>query len=396
MPVVDRKPVHDIALIVGPGGTAAWKDLGPAEETDRLVNSWRTELAASFEQKADEASSTAATAALARAGEALRQAIWDPVARHLAGATLILIVPDGALHQVDFAALAVAGGRFLVEEVPPMQLLSAARDLLERRSDPDGAARPRSHGVLALGSPDFNARVSGTTAGTDGLGVLRGGAESCAALRDVDWAPLPEAIREVEAITSIMKDREPVTALTGAQATVEALLRQASGRRILHIATHGFFLGSCGEAAANPLLLSGLVLAGANATEEGEGSRVRGEGILTAEGIAAADLRSVDLAVLSACDTGRGEVAVGEGVFGLRRALEIAGVRTVVMSLWPVPDRQARRWMVDFYRAHVIDGATPSDAARRASLTLLEDLRARSLPTHPYMWTGFVVAGAAD
>jgi CHAT domain-containing protein len=190
-----------------------------------------------------------------------------------------------------------------------------------------------------------------------------------------------------------MKDRGPVTALMGAQAVEEALLRDAPRQRILHIATHGFFLASCRGAAENPLLHSGLVLAGANRTDNDPGAS---DGILTAEEIVATDLRGVDLAVLSACDTGRGEVAVGEGVFGLRRALEIAGVRTVVMSLWPVPDRQARRWMVDFYGAHVIDGSSARDAARRASLNLLAELRARKLPTHPYLWTGFVVAGAGD
>jgi CHAT domain-containing protein len=141
--------------------------------------------------------------------------------------------------------------------------------------------------------------------------------------------------------------------------------------------------------------LSGLVLSGANHAG-GKERTATSDGILTAEEIVGMDLRGVDLTVLSACDTGRGEVAAGEGVFGLRRALEIAGVRTIVMSLWPVPDRQARRWMVDFYRGHLIEGAAAFDAARRASLSILEDLRTRGVPTHPYMWTGFVVAGAAD
>lgn len=184
-----------------------------------------------------------------------------------------------------------------------------------------------------------------------------------------------------------------VTVLTGAQAVEEALLRDAAGKRFLHLAKHGFFLGSCGD-AEDPLLHSGLVLAGANRAD-GDETGVS-DGILTAEEIVATDLRGVELAVLSACDTGRGAVTVGEGVFGLRRALEIAGVRTAVMSLWPVPDRQARRWMVDFYRARVLESATARDAARRASMTLLSDLRSKELPAHPYLWTGFVVAGAAD
>ncbi len=391
--VIDKKPVHDVALILLPDGGATWEDLGPAEATDRLVASWRNELSASLEHREDRA----AADRLDRAGRDLRRAVWDPIARHVSGARLVLMVPDGSLHQVDFGALPAEGGRFVLEEAPPMQWLGSGRDIVARA---DGAARSTPagrRGLLALGSPDFRARVPILTAQAGGAGIpMRGVTSTCAAVRQTTWAPLPEAAKEIEAIAGLIEDREPVTVLSGAEAAEEALLREAQARRLLHIATHGFFLDSCGGNAKNPLLHSGLVLAGANHAGPPAGDPGASDGILTAEEIATADLRGVDLAVLSACDTGRGDVTVGEGTFGLRRALEIAGVRSVVMSLWPVPDRQARRWMVEFYRAHVLDGSAAREAARRASLTLLEDLREKRLPPHPYMWTGFVVAGTPD
>lgn len=140
-----------------------------------------------------------------------------------------------------------------------------------------------------------------------------------------------------------------------------------------------------------PLLLSGLVLAGANRAGR-DGTMDREDDILTAEELAMLDLCGVELAVLSACDTGQGRVEVGEGVFGLRRALEIAGVRTVVMTAWPVPDRQARRWMHRFCGSW-LDGASILESRRDATLDLLEDLRARDYPIHPYFWAGFQAAG---
>ncbi|MGH9866669.1 MAG: tetratricopeptide repeat protein [Candidatus Polarisedimenticolia bacterium] len=393
LPALDRKPVHDVALVVRPDGAAAWEDLGPAEQTDRLVMSWRAELSDGFERRED----PAAADRLERAGRDLRRAVWDPIARHLAGARLILIAPDGPLHQVDLGALPSDSGRFVIEETPPMQVLGAGRDVVARAADASAASVPRRRGLLALGAPDFKVRAPGLAPQTAGSGtLLRGTGSTCAAVRERTWEPLPESAREVEMIAGLIEGREPVTVVTGARAVEEVVFTEAPERRILHIATHGFFLGSCGGKAESPLLRSGLVLAGANHVAPAGGDAGGGDGILTAEEIVGTDLRGVDLAVLSACDTGRGEVAVGEGVFGLRRALEIAGVRTVVMSLWPVPDRQARRWMGHFYRGRVLEGAVAREAARRASLSLLEELRAKKLRAHPYLWTGFVVAGSAD
>jgi len=117
------------------------------------------------------------------------------------------------------------------------------------------------------------------------------------------------------------------------------------------------------------------------------------DGILTAEEVASLDLDGVEWAVLSACDTGLGAVRAGEGVFGLRRAFRIAGARTVIMSLWPVEDQATRSWMRALYEARLRDKLTTADAMRHASLTMLNERRAKGLSTHPLYWAGFVAAG---
>jgi CHAT domain-containing protein len=202
--------------------------------------------------------------------------------------------------------------------------------------------------------------------------------------------------------------RNDVVRLEGAAAGEAAFKAAAPGRRGLHLATHGFFLGgSCASAldpgvaeavvyedrnlAENPLLLSGFALAGANLREEaGEGEE---DGILTAEEIASIDLSGVEWAVLSACNTGVGEIRAGEGVFGLRRAFRVAGVETLIMSLWPVEDEASRDWMTTFYGLRFEKGLGIAGAVHTASFETLNARRAEGQSTHPFFWAAFVAAG---
>jgi CHAT domain-containing protein len=140
----------------------------------------------------------------------------------------------------------------------------------------------------------------------------------------------------------------------------------------------------------NPLLLSGLAFAGANLRgPPGTGD----DGILTAEEIGAVDLRSVRWAVISACESGVGEVQDGEGVLGLRRAFQVAGARTTIMSLWPVSDNGTRQWMRALYGARLHGGRDTAESVREASLEVLQDLRRRGESTHPFTWGAFVASG---
>jgi CHAT domain-containing protein len=142
---------------------------------------------------------------------------------------------------------------------------------------------------------------------------------------------------------------------------------------------------------ANPLLRTGLVLAGANRRlEQDEGGE---DGILTAEEITTLDLSGARWIVLSACETGLGDIATGEGVFGLRRAFQIAGAGCIIMSLWSVDDESTQSWMIELYRGRLERGLSTVEAVREATTGLLSKRRDQNKSTHPFYWAAFVAAG---
>jgi CHAT domain-containing protein len=146
----------------------------------------------------------------------------------------------------------------------------------------------------------------------------------------------------------------------------------------------------------SPFLLSGLALAGANQRNERSKTTqaIEGDdGILTAEEIASLDLRGVDWAVLSACETGIGPIREGEGVLGLRRAFEVAGAGTLVMSLWPVADNDSLAWMRHLYQARLADGLSTAESIRQACTKSIEARRQAKASTHPFFWGAFVAVG---
>jgi len=400
---------RDVALVLGPGASTRFVDLGESQAIDDAVQAWRAALASSFGVIVDPSATVAGSdplAALRQEGERLRSKVFDPLRPLVGGARRLFLVPDGALHAVDLSALPDGDGRYLIETGPAIQILSTGRDLA-RFARPRTADDPAGRGLVAVGAPDFTASTEAravalararTPETHAGAAVFRGAPPPCIGPQRVAWTPLPESGREAERIAELFRGHERALVLTGAAASEERFKQEARGRRVLHLATHGFFLSeTCGNAAGsdaekidNPLLLSGVVLAGAIApAAPSPGSE---DGILTAEEVAALDLRGVDLVTLSACDTGRGAVEAGEGVFGLRRAIEIAGARAVLMSLWPVQDRQASRFMTRFYRDRLA-GTSVLDASRSATRAALDELRRQERPAHPYLWAGFVTAG---
>jgi CHAT domain-containing protein/tetratricopeptide (TPR) repeat protein len=398
------------ALVANAGRTEhAFVALGSATAVDVAIERWRAQIARPQPDRPGTSDES-----YRRVGAALRMLIWDPLRPSIADAAQVFVVPDGALNLVTFAALP-AGDRYLAETGPLFHYLSTERDIVQAASREDGV------GLLVIGNPSFD---EGAPVGTSSRSVRGAGDPGCLDFDSVRFAPLPATGDEADAISDLWRRSAEsgrsdgsIMRLTGRDAQESAFKRNASGSRVLHLATHGFVLGNdCVASSANqrgvgglasvgglpgrkraarrdpnPLLLAGLAMAGANgraATKPGVD-----DGILTAEEIVALDLRSVDLVVLSACDTGLGEVRAGEGVFGLRRAFQAAGARTLVMSLWGVDDRTARMWMQVFYERRLMAGASIAEAAHQASLAELSARRTARRSTHPFHWAGFVAAG---
>ena len=383
------------AFVAAPGSSdPVCIRLGPAAEIDALATRWHDALSWKDDAVPVEISEREAR----NAGERLRRRLWDPILRACGAPEMILVVPVGELHLVPFDALP-DGEDYLVERGPPIHYLSSERDII---SSTAGEAAARGSGLLAFGAPDFG----------------EGSAEAFAAgdLRGIRFEPLPlsseEAREAAEAWKGASEGGEALL-LTGEAATESAFKSLAPGKRAVHLATHGFFLGSgataspagsrgvgglaptregaAGAIDPSPLLLSGVAFAGAN--RRGRTPGARDDGILTAEEIAGLDLSTVEWAVLSACDTGAGKLDVSEGVLGLRRAFQAAGARTLITSLWSVEDNATREWMQELYRARFGEGLGTAEAARKASRNVLALRRAEGRSTHPFYWAGFVAAG---
>lgn len=372
--------------------------LGSAANIEQLVRNWRHETTGIVLTSApDDADRT-----YRAAGNALRERLWQPIATYVKDVSTVFVVPDGTLSLVSLAALPSARGRFLIEDGPTIHYLTAERDLV-MPPVPDKT----TGGLLALGGAAFDDTIPDHVAA---VSSLRGG---CGSLQSLHFEPLAGTESEVREVARLWTG-SPVEVLQGNRATERAFKREAPGRRVLHLATHGFFLGNdCSGAVAgtrsvgglvpvastrtqarlpeDPLLRSGLALAGANRRASVRSNDE--DGILTAEEVAALNLTGVEWAVLSACDTGLGEIRAGEGVFGLRRAFQMAGVRTVIMSLWPVGDDSARQWMRALYSGRLRAKLDTASAVRRASLAVLNDRRAKHQSTHPFYWAAFVAAG---
>ncbi|MFC2172367.1 CHAT domain-containing protein [Acidobacteriota bacterium] len=395
--------------------------LGDADEIELLVSRWRTEARGGF-MKSESAYRNVALR--------LREKVWDPVVRHLGEAKRVFVVPDGELNLVNFGSLPVAEPSYLVENGPLIHYLSTERDLV-----PVGMKELIGEGLLVLGDPAFDEtslfsslRKKHKAKKKDSIAQkladllpFRGERSGCSDFQTIRINALPETAWEIMEIhdlwtkaTASTKEAKQSLYLRGQKATEASFKAEAPGKRMIHLATHGFFLsGKCPTAQntsrgvvgqvsmgenrvppkvlENPLRLSGLALAGFN-HREAAGPEEE-DGVLTAEEIAALDLSGVQWAVLSACETGVGDIKAGEGVFGLRRAFQVAGVNTLIMSLWPVKDKPTREWMKALYEARLVQRKDTAECMRDACLTVLKQRREKGLSTHPLYWGGFVAAG---
>ena len=375
------------AYVLMPRGQPKFVDLGEASPIDKAIAQFRVAL--SDPKRTD-------VKQLARKLDALTM---QPV-RGLLGATRWLFIsPDGALNLVPFAALVDERNHYLVENFT-INYLTSGRDLLRVGAQSEVPSRQPP---LVVANPAFDALLASPTSSGPPTTVRSG------SLDELRWPELPGTAAEALALKNILPYAQ---LLTGTQAT-EASLKTVTAPRLLHLATHGFFLPvepnakDSVQSNQNPLVRSGLILAGANNKQSGAGD----DGILTALEVAGLDLWGTRLVVLSACETGVGEVRNGEGVFGLRRALVLAGAQSELMSLWKVSDAATRDLMVAYFR-YLQTGVSRSEALRRVQLQMLMSSRgisdgrlimsrrqrlqmrgASQSRSHPFYWASFIPVG---
>ncbi len=372
-PARTRNPAY-MAFVLKPGtDQIRVYDLGDAKPIEELVN--RARASADAEAHAGGLGAVRNEREWREAAEALRKLVWDPLQADLGDAKLALVVPDGVLNLIPLSGLPKGKG-YLVEQGPVIHMLSSERDLIPAEGTHQKA------GLLAFGNPNFKLLANAPL-----VSNLRDAGISCENLDKVEFHSLPGTAAEVSDINAAWQrwnSNEPSKLETGSDATRSHFLEEAPHSRVLHVATHAFLLNSsCG--GGNPLLRSGLVFAVSDQSQE--------TSILTAQQIASMDLSNVDWAVLSACNTGNGEVHDGEGVLGLQRAFRVAGARSVVMTLWPVEDDLTRQFMHELYAQRLGLHASTADAMWNAERKLLLARRAAGQSTHPWYWAGFVGSG---
>lgn len=363
------------ALIGKREGSWLWVDLGPADGPDGIDAAIR---------QLDElvrARLLAADSEFLMAAESVWRKVWSPIhARVAAAPSRVVFAPDGLLNLVSPAIL-WDGSQFLGESiwfrhVTSARYLSSAGPIPEALSPPVVVSGPEysDHGIIS--------KVTAAASRVAGLAMefLRLRGEDTIPER---YEPLDGALEEGRQIHEALKQAGHGEAilLSGAAARKESV-RSLVRPTILHLATHAQFLPE-ELSQRNPMLRSWLALAGANHSLEllrnGIVPEPGADGLLYADEIASMDLHGTQLVVLSACDTGRGTIQSGEGVYGLRRAFQIAGASTVVLTLWRVEDGRTTGFMAEFY-AKMLSGLSPADALAEVQGSMLKRTRSSDGP----------------
>jgi CHAT domain-containing protein len=332
----------------------------------------------------------------------LYDAFWGKLTPYLQGVSRLYISADGSFLKINFSAIQLPSGKYVADQYEVRNVFSL-KDILTNDQDP-GETRKTGKTAFLAGNPAFSLNPEGNTA----MAGMRSVSETydtltslnpfVAVLREVNetrgvtLTPLPGSEQEVNDLAIILrKHRWETTVVTGISAKEETI-KALNKPSVLHLATHGYFLvnlrsGTAGLSRpileSNPMFRSMVFLAGAqNALDR---KPVGGEdGILTAYEAQNLQLDGTELVVLSACKTGQGKIQNGEGVYGLQRALHIAGAKAVLLSLWDVDDKVGREFMVLFYEKW-LGGMMKTEAFRATQMEI------RKKHPLPFYWAGFIL-----
>ena len=369
-----RGEPHWAALLLPAAGEVSLHDLGPVAATQNLARKLR-----------------ATHARAAAAAAALYKNLFGTLDDKLKRYNPLYIAPDGFLSLLAFAELVTPDGCYWIQRQTLRQVSTGRHLIAAYDQDLD---KPK--GLLALGGVDY-----------EGFGVAKEPAPQPPKPADqnltVALRAMSNEIGQFKALAETGKEAEevknaywsywniPSQVWLGADASASRLKTLATPPRVLHLATHGFYLSEKSNIVDRPMVLSGLALAGANQGLQGKAGPDGEDGILYALEVQDLNLEDTELVTLSACDTGKGTLDYSEGVYGLVRAFRTAGARNVLMSLWPLGDRSAREFMARFYRTW-LNGPKPKDLAvalRETQLFFIqnEDESLRD----PRVWAPFVL-----
>lgn len=345
----------------------------------------------------------------------LYQLVWEPLLPHLKKAKRLYICPTGILSKIAFGTLRKSDyDRTRIMDQWSIHYYSSFRDLLTPQVNEQVNA---SSNVALVGGVKFTFTKEETQHLAHRFGISDMIVETALdkkqevnaysrGARGEDFTYLPGTLNEVHAISKLFPSDWVVQLLSDTMAIEENLaVITDNSPSILHIATHGYFFPTPPEEdedlfenskrsssleekisrLSNPLLRSGLALGGINRVWKG-GEEIDGleDGILTALEVANMDLFKTKLVVLSACETGRGDIDNNEGIMGLRRAFKTAGAKQLIISLWKVPDKQTAELMQLFYKDY-INGETAHKAFENAQHTMRKRYR------NPYYWAAFLL-----
>ena len=350
---------HYAVYLLFANGEIKVKDLGETQPIDDNVTAFRRNLA----------DSQTPIPQLQKSARQLDENLTQPIRQLLGNTKTLFLSPDSALNLIPFEALVDENNQYLVENYQ-ITYLTSGRDLL-RQKEKFASQQP----PLIIADPLYNETGQKVTLNPNSTRSFN--------LADLVFAPLEATKAEAEAIKKLLPQ---ATVLTQAQATENAL-KQVKKPNILHIATHGFFSkltdNKNSEENENPLLRSGLVFAGVKVSQS-----AGDDGVLSALETTNLNLVGTKLVVLSACDTGNGDISTGEGVYGLRRSLVIAGSESQLISLWKVSDSATKDLMIAYYQ-RLKKGEGRSEALRQTQLAMLKSTN----QNHPFYWASFIPSG---
>lgn len=390
-----------LAFVVRPekNGKVAMIDLGSADEIDRIISAFKRGIASK---------DIAGRNTLQAAGN-LYAKVFLPLEKTIGDAKYIFISADGNLNLLPFEVFQGPDGKFIIEKYT-INYLTAGRDIIAF-----GKKSTSINKSLFIGDPDFDFGIEKKHIEGQKLAVSssENKLERSVDMKNFRFSRLPGTGDEVRAIQKLFGGQK--ADIYTDKMAVDKVLQINPSPFILHLATHGFFLSDQGiedydnninergvnivskapvaeTKFENPLLRSGIALSGANKTLQ-SGDIGMNDGIITAEKILGIRLQGTDMVVLSACETGLGEVKSGEGVFGIRRAFMQAGAKSLVMSMWQVPDMETKELMVAFYNNIIFNNMNRAQALRDAMLQQMKVTNKRYASANPYFWGAFILLG---